>query len=87
MDDHQMQNLMQNCVEEITALRGQVRLLTPKADAFDALTQVLGMMPQPSQGYAPDLVWRLRTEIKGLNPTNEVDGETPDNPARISEGE
>lgn len=56
---------------EIQALRHQVAELAPKAEAYDALRVVLGLIPQPSQGYGEDILWvikqgrtKLEQEIK-----------------------
>lgn len=72
MDDKQTISTMQQAVDEITALRGQLSLLRPKAEAFDAITTILGMMPQPSQGYGVDIVWQLRRAIDDMTPKPEA---------------
>ncbi len=60
---HQIEMLKQ-CVGEITSLRIQIERLEPKADAYDTLRQVIHLLPQPSQGYGEDLVYKLEREIE-----------------------
>lgn len=73
--------MMQRCAEEISGLRAQVAALRPKAEAFDAIQQVLGLLPRRSEGMGEDLVWRLKKAIeeekRALAPVNEVDKGEP----------
>lgn len=66
MKDQDAIQMMQRCVEEIRTLRQVNAELAPKADAYDSLRQVLNLLPQPSQGYGEDLVWRLQKQIAEL---------------------
>ena len=63
---------MQRCAEEIRQLRKSNAELAPKADAYDALLQVLNMIPQPSRGYGEDLVWKLEKEIAELQEADQA---------------
>lgn len=63
MTDKDAIQMMQRCAEEIKTLRRINAELAPKAEAYDTLRQVLNMLPQPSQGYGEDLVWKLESEI------------------------
>lgn len=63
MKDQDAIQMMQRCREEIITLRRQIDRLAPKAEAYDAITAILGMIPRPSQGYGEDLAWRLEKEI------------------------
>ena len=76
--DTQAIQMMQRCAEEIRQLRRINAELAPKADAYDSLRQVLNLLPQPSQGYAEDLVWRLEKEIAEMqaNKVAETEPET-----------
>lgn len=58
--------MAQRCVEEIKMLRSAVDKLQPKAEAYDAITSILGLLPRPSQGYGEDLVWILNKQIQEL---------------------
>lgn len=44
---------------EIRDLRAAIDRLTPKAHAYDNLTIVLGLLPQPSRAYGEDLAYRI----------------------------
>lgn len=54
------------CRDEIKDLRGVIGRLSPKAEAYDAISTVLGLLPQRSQGMSEDLVWRLDKRIAEL---------------------
>ena len=66
MKDKDAIQMMQRCAEEIRQLRRINAELAPKADAYDSLRTVLNLIPQPSQGYGEDLVWKLEKEIEAL---------------------
>lgn len=48
---------------EIKSLRAQIAALSPKADAYERLSQVLNLLPRPSQGYGEDVAWMLDKRI------------------------
>ncbi len=60
--------MMQRCKQEIIGLRKTVERLQPKADAYDNLVVVLGLLPRPSVGAGEDLVWRIDQRIRELTP-------------------
>lgn len=60
--------MMERCMAEITGLRGEIARLKPKADAYDNLVIVLGLLPRPSTGASEDLTWILRKRIDELKP-------------------
>ena len=66
MKDQDAIQMMQRCREEIIALRRQIDRLTPKAEAYDAITAILGMIPRQAQGYGEDMAWRLEKEISEI---------------------
>lgn len=70
MHDTEAKQMMQRCVEEIKTLRRINAELAPKAEAYDMLRQVLNLLPQPSQGFGEDLVWRLEKAIKDIDEEN-----------------
>ncbi len=51
---------------EIETLRAQIGRLAPKADAYDRLSQVLNLLPQPQQGYGEDVAHMLRRRAEKL---------------------
>lgn len=71
MHDKQAIEMMQRCKGEITSLRIVISKLQPKADAYDNISSILRLLPQPSQGYGEDLVWRLNKAIEELE-ANEI---------------
>lgn len=67
MNDHEAIHMMKRCRDEIRQQRATIEHLMPKAQAWDQLCKVLNLLPQPSQGYGEDLVWRLDEEIKAVS--------------------
>lgn len=59
-------DMMQRCKDEIVSLRRQIDRLQPKADAYDNLAIVLGLLPRQSVGMGEDMVWRLDKRIREL---------------------
>ena len=66
MDDREAREMMQRCIEELRQLRKQVEVLQPQAEAYQAIVQILGLLPRPSQGYGEDLVWRLQKRLEEM---------------------
>lgn len=58
--------MMNRCKHEIMGLRAEIARLAPKADAYDNLVTVLGLLPKPSVGYSEDMVWLLDKRIQEL---------------------
>ena len=59
-------DMMLRCKSEIMSLRAQVERLSPKADAYDKLAIVLGLLPRASIGMGEDVVWTLDKRIREL---------------------
>ena len=66
MKDKDVVDMMLRCAEEIESLRRINVMLQPKAEAYDAIVAILGLLPKQSQGYGEDLAWRLRKEASAL---------------------
>lgn len=66
MKDKDVIQMIDRVCDEITTLRQRVAVLEPKAHAYDAITDILGLLPRPSQGYGEDIIWRLRKEQEQL---------------------
>lgn len=64
MQDTETLQLLRVCREEIVALRRQVDELMPRAEAFESIRQVLGMIPRASGGFSPDILWLLNKRIE-----------------------
>lgn len=60
--------MMNKCKNEILSLRAAIDRLKPKADAYDNLVVVLGLLPRPSIGMGEDVVWTLDQRIRELTP-------------------
>jgi hypothetical protein len=58
--------VMARCSSEIKGLRGTIERLAPKADAYDNLVVVLGLLPRPSTGMSEDLAWKLDRRIEEI---------------------
>jgi hypothetical protein len=72
MEVRETLEMMNRCKHEIMGLRAQIDLLTPKADAYDKLAIVLGLLPRQSVGMSEDLVWVLDKRMRELQPKPEV---------------
>ena len=63
--------MMNRCKHEIQSLRATIKALEPKADAYDKLAIVLGLLPRQSIGMGEDLVWIIDKRIRELQPKPE----------------
>lgn len=61
--------MLQRCSEEIAMLRAQRDALAPKAEAYDAIVRILGLLPTQSRGYGEDLNWTIKKRIAELQST------------------
>lgn len=66
MHDKEAIDMMQRCKGEIVTLRKQIDYLQPRAEAYEKISQVLGLLPQQGVGMGDDLVWRLDKKIKEI---------------------
>lgn len=71
METKEALEMMNRCKQEIMSLRAQIDRLTPKADAYDKLAIVLGLLPRQSVGMGEDLVWVLDKRMRELQPKPE----------------
>lgn len=76
MQNEDIIDMAQRCVEEIKMLRAEIDNLRPKAHAYESITAILGLLPRPTQGYGEDIVWRLNKQIAELN-ANTIAAEAP----------
>jgi hypothetical protein len=60
--------MMNRCKQEIIGMRATIDRLKPKADAYDNLVVVLGLLPRQSVGMGEDLVWIIDKRIRELTP-------------------
>lgn len=61
-------DMMNRCKNEIIGLRATIDRLKPKAEAYDNLAIVLGLLPQRSIGMGEDVVWTLDKRVRELSP-------------------
>lgn len=66
MNDKEAIEMMKRASAEIRELRHQIDRLAPKAHAYEVITQILGLLPQRSQGYSEDLAYTLDRRIEEL---------------------
>ena len=62
----EMIEMAQRASEEIKSLRRANAVLGPRAEAFDAVQQVLDLMPKRSQGMGEDVAYRLDRRVEEL---------------------
>lgn len=60
--------MMNRCKHEIIGLRVEIERLRPKAHAYESITAILRLLPQPSVGASEDMVWLLDKRIRELTP-------------------
>lgn len=58
--------MARRCSGEIKELRAQIERLQPKAEAYDSICAILGLLPRSSRGMGEDLAWRLDARIREL---------------------
>lgn len=68
MNDKEAIEMMNRCKHEIMNLRAIIDRLKPKADAYDNLVVVLGLLPRQSVGMGEDLVWVIDKRLRELQP-------------------
>ncbi len=73
MNKRKIIQTLQRCVDEIKMLRRANNELAPNAEAFDALQQVLDLLPRRERGVVEDMVWKLEQDIKTLEAEKAVE--------------
>ena len=68
MEDHEAIQMMQRCVHELRQLRKDRDALRAKAEAWDILSTVVGLIPGRGISMDEDLAWRLEKHIEELQP-------------------
>ena len=71
MQDKEAIEMMQRCIDEIETQRRIVNHLSPKAEAYEVIRDIVRISPKATQGYGEDLVWRLKRKIEELQPKPE----------------
>ncbi len=68
MNDKEAIEMMHRCIDEIETQRRLVERLSPKAEAYEVIRDIVQMGPKQTQGYSEDLIWRLKKKIAELQP-------------------
>lgn len=63
--------MMHRCIAEVEGLRAQIAMLKPKADAYDNIAVILGLLPRASISMGEDFIWRLKQRVRELSPKTE----------------
>lgn len=58
--------MLRRCKSEIQMLRRQITETAPKAEAYDMLQTVLGLLPQKTQGGCEDILWIIDKEVQKI---------------------
>lgn len=72
MDDKEVVQMMQRCIEEMQMQRNVINRISPQAEAYEVIRDIVRMLPKTSQGYGEDLVWQLKKKIEELRPKPKV---------------
>lgn len=59
MNDREAIEMMRRAAGEIRDLRAHIDRLSPRAEAYEVIRTITGMVPRPSMGGSPDLAWQL----------------------------
>lgn len=59
-------DMLRRVSTEIEMRNHTIDYLTPKAEAYDTLRQVLGLLPRPLMGGEPDIMHIIRNELAEL---------------------
>lgn len=66
MHDQEAIDMMTRASAEIKDLRRRIDDLAPKAEAYDAIIQILGLLPRGGIGMSEDVAWRLDKRIREI---------------------
>lgn len=66
MGNGETREMMRRCADELKYLRRRIDELAPKAEAYDMLRQVLGLLPHPPTAVRADLIWLLEKRLGEL---------------------
>jgi hypothetical protein len=66
MDTKEAIEMMNRCKQEIIGLRQVIDRLKPKAEAYDNLAILLGLLPRPGISMGEDMVWIIDKRIREL---------------------
>lgn len=72
MNNAEAIEMMNRCKAEIVGLRAVIERLKPKAEAYDNLVVVLGLLPRQGVAMGEDLVYTLDKRIRELQPKPEA---------------
>jgi hypothetical protein len=81
MNDKEAIDMMQRCLHEIRSLRAQIKHLSPAAEAYCVLRDVVRMAAPANRGVATgeNIIWTLEKRIRELEPKPKA--ESDDDPA------
>lgn len=74
MDDKEAIQMMERASDEIKSLRRRIDVLAPKAEAYDSMTTLIGLLPRRSHGEGQDVAWMLDKRIGELKEAAKQDG-------------
>jgi hypothetical protein len=66
MSDSEALQMMRRASDEIKGQRATIAKLQPKAEAYDAICAILGLLPGPSRGYTEDVAFLLDRRIEEI---------------------
>jgi hypothetical protein len=68
IDNREAIEMMNRCKHEIMNLRATIDRLKPKAEAYDNLAILLGLLPRQGIAMGEDLVWVIDKRLRELQP-------------------
>lgn len=75
MNDKEAIEMMSRCLGEIEALQHQRDFLSPRAEAYEVIREVVLMNPRRNAAASESITWTLKNKIKELQ--EKVNAELP----------
>lgn len=66
MEDREAVEMMRRCSGEIKQLRAEIERLRPKAEAYDNMAAMIGLLPKPSRTMGEDLAYTLDQRVSKI---------------------
>lgn len=64
IQNHEAIEMARRASDEIKSLRKRIDELAPKAEAYETLRTVLGLLPRPPQGWSEDVAYMLDKRVR-----------------------
>lgn len=73
MSINEQAQMLMRVGEDIRQLRNEIDRLRPRAEAYDAIASILGLLPKRLQGAGEDCLWQVERKLREIQA--EIDAE------------